>query len=92
MKMTKENYNKVLKVYKDNKDLIASHKEHLKANATYKDLNVRLAFDVFYSQLFPLEERRLIAQNGTDNELNDNHLQTALLKALNEIGLKEDTR
>ena len=88
--MTKENYNKVLKVYKDNKDLIASHKEHLKANATYKDLNVRLAFDVFYSQLFPLEERRLIAQNGTDNELNDNHLQTALLKALNEIGLKED--
>ena len=90
MKMTKENYNKVLKVYKDNKDLIASHKEHLKANATYKDLNVRLAFDVFYSQLFPLEERRLIAQNGTDNELNDNHLQTALLKALNEIGLKED--
>lgn len=90
MKMTKENYNKVLKVYKDNKDLIASHKEHLKANATYKDLNVRLAFDVFYSQLFPLEERRLIAQNGTDNELHDNHLQTALLKALNEIGLKED--
>ena len=89
MKMTKENYNKVLKVYKDNKDLIASHKEHLKANATYKDLNVRLAFDVFYSKLFTVDERRIIAQDGTDNDLNDNHLQTAFLKALNEIGLKE---
>ena len=89
MKMTKENYNKVLKVYKDNKDLIASHKEHLKANATYKDLNVRLAFDVFYSKLFTVPERRAIAQDGTDNELYDQHLQTALLKALNEIGLKE---
>lgn len=89
MKMTKENYNKVLKVYNDNKELIASHKEHLKANATYQDLNVRLAFDVFYSKLFSVNERRLIAQNGTDNELNDNHLQTAFLKALNEIGLKE---
>lgn len=89
MKMTKENYNRVLEVYKANKELIERHKEHLKANATYQDLNVRLAFDVFYSQLFPLEERRLIAQNGTDNELHDNHLQTAFLKALNEIGLKE---
>lgn len=89
MKMTKENYNKVLKVYQDNRELIASHKEHLKANATYKDLNVRLAFDVFYSKLFTVPERRVIAQDGTDNELNDNHLQTAFLKALNEIGLKE---
>lgn len=89
MKMKQENYNKVLKVYKENKDLIAQHRDHLKANATYKDLNIRLAFDVFHSQLFPLNERRVIAQNGTDNELNDNHLQTAFLKALNEIGLKE---
>lgn len=89
MKMTTENYNKVLKVYKENKELITRHKEHLKANATYQDLNVRLVFDVFYSQLFPLEERRLIAQNDTDKELHDNHLQTAFLKALNEIGLKE---
>lgn len=89
MKMTKENYNKVLKVYQDNKDLIESHKEYLKANATYNDLNVRLVFDVFHSQLFRFNERRSIAQRGTDNELNDNHLQTAFLKALNEIGLKE---
>lgn len=89
MKMTTENYNKVLKVYKENKELIASHKEHLKANATYKDLNVRLAFDVFYSKLFTVDERRVIAQDGTDNDLNDNHLQTTFLKALKEIGLKE---
>lgn len=89
MKMTKENYSKVLEVFKENRELIASHKEHLRANATYKDLNVRLAFDVFYSKLFTLDERRVIAQDGTDNDLNDNHLQTAFLKALNEIGLKE---
>lgn len=89
MKMTKENYNKVLKVYQDNRELIASHKEHLKANATYNDLNVRLAFDVFYSKLFTVSERRVIAQDGTDNDLNGNHLQTAFLKALKEIGLKE---
>ena len=89
MKMTKENYSRVLEVYKENKDLIARHKEHLKANATYKDLNVRLAFDIFHSQLFPLEQRRIISQSGTDNELYDSHLQTSFLKALNEIGLKE---
>lgn len=89
MKMTKENYSRVLEVYKENRDLIARHKEHLKANAKYKDLNVRLAFDIFHSQLFTLEQRRLIAQTGTDNELYDSHLQTSLLKALNEIGLKE---
>lgn len=89
MKMTRENYNKVLKVYQDNRELIASHKEDLKANATYRDLNIRLAFDVFYSKLFTVDERRIIAQDGTDNDLNDNHLQTAFLKALNEIGLKE---
>lgn len=84
MKMTKENYNKVLKVYKENKELIASHKEHLKANATYQDLNTRLVFDVFHSQLFPLSERRIISDN-----LNDDHLKTGFVKALNEIGLKE---
>lgn len=89
MKMTKENYNKVLEVYKENRDLIAQHKEYLKENATYKDLNTRLVFDVFHSQLFPLKERRLIKQFNTDNELNDNHLKTAFFKALNEIGLKE---
>lgn len=89
MKMTKENYNKVLQVYKENKELISSHKEYLKENAKYKDLNVRLIFDVFHSQLFPLEQRRNISQSGTDNELNDNHLQTAFLKALDQIGLKE---
>lgn len=89
MKMTKENYNKVLEVYKENRDLIARHKEDLKANAKYRDLNVRLAFDVWYSKLFSVEQRRAIGQNGTDNELYDNHLQTAFLKALNEIGLKE---
>ena len=89
MKMTKENYNKVLKVYKENKELIERHKEDLKANATYRDLNIRLAFDVWYSKLFSVEQRRLITQAGTDNELYDQHLQTALLKALNEIGLKE---
>ena len=89
MKMTRENYNKVLEVFKENRDLIASHKEDLKANAAYRDLNIRLAFDVWYSKLFTVEQRRLIAQSGTDNELYDQHLQTAFLKALNEIGLKE---
>lgn len=89
MKMTRENYSKVLEVFKENRDLIASHKEDLKANATYRDLNIRLAFDVWYSKLFTVEQRRLITQAGTDNELYDQHLQTALLKALNEIGLKE---
>ena len=89
MKMTRENYSKVLEVFKENRDLIASYKEDLKANATYRDLNIRLAFDVWYSKLFSVEQRRLITQAGTDNKLYDQHLQTALLKALNEIGLKE---
>ena len=89
MKMTRENYSKVLEVFKESRDLIASHKEDLKANATYRDLNVRLAFDVWYSKLFTVEQRRLIAQSGTDNELYDQHLKTALVKSLNEIGLKE---
>lgn len=89
MKMTKENYNLVLEVYKENKDVIARHKKHLQDNATYKDLNIRLVFDVYRSRLFTLEQKDMIAQRDTDNELNDNHLQTAFLKALNEIGLKE---
>ena len=89
MKMTKENYSKVLEVFKESRDLIASHKEDLKANAAYRDLNIRLAFDVWYSKLFTVEQRRLITQSGTDNELYDQHLKTALVKALNEIGLKE---
>lgn len=89
MKMTKESYNKVLKVYKENKELIARHKEHLKANATYQDLNTRLVFDVFYSQLFPLEQRDIISSDEDENHLNDNHLKTGFVKALNEIGLKE---
>ena len=90
MKMTKENYSKVLEVFKENKDLIASHKEDLKANATYKDLNIRLAFDVWHSTLISREVKNNIMQYGSSDELNDNHLQTALLKALSEIGLKED--
>ena len=89
MKMTKENYNRVLEVYKANKELIASHKEHLKANATYKDLNTRLVFDVFYSQLFPLDQRDIISVDGEGEHLTDNHLKTGFCKALNEIGLKE---
>ena len=90
MKMSKENYSKVLEVFKENRDLIASHKEDLKANATYKDLNIRLAFDVWHSKLITREVKNNIMQYGSSDELNDNHLQTALLKALNEIGLKED--
>nr|DAG96675.1 MAG TPA: hypothetical protein [Herelleviridae sp.] len=89
MKMTKENYKKVLEVYKENKELISIHKEHLKANATYQDLNTRLVFDIWYSQLFPLEQRRIIAVDEEGEHLNDNHLKTGFVKALKEIGLKE---
>ncbi|MEB6232594.1 hypothetical protein [Mammaliicoccus sciuri] len=90
MKMSKENYNIILKVFKDNKQLISDHKQNLLNNAKFKDLNVRLAFDVWHSSLITREVKNNIMQYGSNDELNDNHLQTALLKALNEIGLKED--
>ena len=91
MKMIKENYNIILKVFKDNKQLITDHKQNLLNNATFKDLNVRLAFDVWHSTLITREVKNNIMQYGSNDELNDNHLQTALLRALNEIGLKEDS-
>lgn len=90
MKMSKENYNIILKVFKDNKQLISEHKQNLLNNAKFKDLNVRLAFDVWHSSLITREVKNNIMQYGSNDKLNDNHLQTALLKALNEIGLKED--
>ena len=88
--MTKENYSIILKVFKDNKQLITDHKQNLLNNATYKDLNIRLAFDVWHSTLIAREVKNNIMQYGSSEALNDKHLQTALLKALNEIGLKED--
>lgn len=90
MKMSKENYNIILKVFKDNRNLIADHKQNLLNNAKFKDINVRLGFDVWHSSLITREVKNNIMQYGSSDELNDNHLQTALLKALNEIGLKED--
>lgn len=89
MKMNKENYNIILTVFKENKKVIEKHKNYLLNNAKFKDLNVRLAFDVWHSSLITREIKNNIMQYGYNDELNDNHLQTALLKALNEIGLKE---
>lgn len=89
MKMSKEKYNIVLKVFKDNKELISKHKQYLIKNAKFKDLNVRLGFDIWRSRLIPLEVKDGIMAYDTDDALNDRHLQTALLKALDEIGLKE---
>lgn len=89
MKMTKENYKTILTVFEDNKELIEKHKQALKENATYKDLNIRLVFDVWGSSLLSREQKDLILQYNTNDELNDNHLKTALIKALTEIGLNE---
>lgn len=90
MKMNKENYNIILTVFKENKKVIENHKNYLLNNAKFKDLNIRLAFDVWNSSLITREVKNRIMQYDSNDSLNDNHLQTALLKALTEIGLKED--
>ena len=87
--MTKENYNIILKVFKDNKQLIKDHKQNLLNNATFKDLNVRLAFDVWHSTLISREVKNNIMQYGSSDELNDNHYEKIKMILNNIVHYKD---
>ena len=80
MKMSKESYNLIAEVFKDNREVIKNHRERLRKNAKYQNLEVRLAFDAYHG-LLSLDERRHIAES---DDLKDAHIQTALLKAMRE--------
>ena len=83
MKMSKESYNLILDTFSEHLEAIKEHKQWIIENASYNNLNVRLGFDAFHG-LLPLNQRRHIAKS--DN-LKDSHLQTGILKALNELGI-----
>ena len=80
MKMSKESYNKIVEVFSEHKEVIKNHRERLRADGNYQNLEVRLAFDVYHG-LFSWQEQREIRE--IDN-LKDAHIQTALLKVMRE--------
>lgn len=84
MKMSKESYNHILSRFKENKDKIIPYAEKLKEIGGYKDFYTRLGFDCL---------RAFIGSSyicdifyGKEG-LNDNHITTAVRKALKELGL-----
>lgn len=84
MKISKESYNHILNSFKENADKIIPYAEKLKEIGGYKDFYTRLGFDCL---------RAFVGTNYICNvlydkeNLNDNHITTAVKKALKELGL-----
>lgn len=84
MKINKEVYQKLKEAIADANsiDLVKKHKEFLLSDKRVKDLNTRLAWDVFYS-IKP--EIRIPLVDEIYKTCNDNHLNTALKRIVNEL-------
>lgn len=90
MKMSNEFYTHILSVLKENEQSIREYAPALKEHGKYQNFETRLSFDCF---------NKLVRGNAnskywdkttefTRNEdLNDNHLETGIKKALRELGI-----
>lgn len=86
MKFTESDYNYVKTeiskvVNRVGIEKIQLYKESLKQDKTVKDLDVRFAFDLYWS--IPSENRKIME----DKDYNVNHYQTALKKIVKELNL-----
>lgn len=87
MKMSNKLYEKIEKVFSENKELIIEHKKtlidmELKGLTKINDLNVRLSWDVYHALI-----SKKFRHDIDEEDLYDSHIQTGLLKALKANGL-----
>jgi hypothetical protein len=80
MKMTKEDYNVILKAFLNNEDKVTAHYNYIKSSGKYQVLEVRVGWDCLRAFV-----GRDFITDQYDRGLNDNHIQTAVLKALKQI-------
>ena len=80
MKMSQEDYNKILDTFTEHKDAVKRHYELVKSSGDYKVLEVRVAFDACRA----LMGTSFITGQYTKG-LSDKHVRTAVVKALKTI-------
>lgn len=83
MKMSKETFDLIVWHFSAKLVEIQRHKEWIRENGVYMDLLTRLAWDVYYS--LPANVKDAVRRE----DLNDRHINTALHKALKEVGITE---
>lgn len=83
MKMSKESYNHILNKFRENIDKIIPYAEKLKEIGGYKDFYTRLGYDCLWAFVGDSYVRQLMHKEN----LKGNHIETAVRKALKELGL-----
>lgn len=80
MKMDKSDYEKIERKFSENEGKIKKYYNEVKESGKYNVLEVRVAFDCLRGLL---GTKFIIEQY--DKGLNDNHIKTACVKALNKV-------
>lgn len=88
MKVTKSDYSDLREALKRvmipyGITAVLKYKEELKSDTRVKDLEVRFVWDMFWS--IGVNVRTLILERMRSYQCNDNHIETALKKAITEI-------
>lgn len=82
MKMKKETLNEIVALLSDKVEIIKNHKQMLIDTKSYNVLEVRLAFDCWYS--LPREFKDKVRR---EEDLYDRHIETGMKKALKQLNI-----
>ena len=80
MKMNTEDYNRIVEVFEDNSSIVLDRYDYIKGSGRYKVLESRVGWDC----LRALVGSSFIS-NQYDKGLNDNHITTAVVKAVKHV-------
>jgi len=84
MKMTKESYDAIVKVFDENIEEIKEYAPKLRDSGNFKEFDLRLAWDCLRAYV----GTRTICSRYYDSEgLHDGHIATASKKALRELNI-----
>ena len=82
MKMKKETLETIIELLSVKVEIIKEHKQMLIDTKSYNVLEVRLAFDCWYS--LPREFKEKVRR---EEDLNDKHIETGMRKALKQLDI-----
>ena len=80
MKMSTEDYNRIVETFEANRDVVLEHYNRVKESGKYNVLESRVGWDCLRSFL-----GTPFISNQYDKGLNDTHITTAVVKAVKHV-------
>ena len=80
MKMTKEDYNRIVETFEDNSTIVLDRYDYIKGSGKYNVLESRVGWDCLRALL-----GSPFISNQYDKGLNDTHITTAVVKAVKHV-------